>query len=94
VVVNKDDTLADRYEEIRRNFFDRRQGVPMWGYVVLKTKGMVAWAKSWREHGESGEKYVPNVPSVSSASHLPPGSDEVVRVLAGMVLAVQKEAMP
>ena len=92
--MNKDGALADRYEEIRRTFFARHEGVPMWGYVVLRTKGMVAWARSWREHGEGGVKYMPHGPSISTASHLPPCSEDVVRVLTGMVLAVQKEAMP
>lgn len=94
VAVTKDDTLAERYEEIRKTFFDRQQELHMWGYVVLKTKGMVAWVSSWREYSGNREKSVSDMTSVSRASQLPPGSDEVIRVLAGMVLAVQKEVMP
>lgn len=67
----------------------------MWGFVVLRTKGMAAWARSWLEYSQGGVKHRPPEPSVSViSSHLPPNSEEVVRVLAGMVWAIQEEAVP
>lgn len=93
--VNKDDALVDRYEEIRRTFFGRHQGTIKWGLVVLRTKGMAAWARSWQEYCEGGVRHTPSVPSVSTASlHFPSNSEEVVRVLAGMVWAIQEEVIP
>lgn len=90
--MNKDDALVDRYEEIRRALLDRHQGGAMWGLSVLRTKGMAAWARSWREYGESYAKPMPLRPIRSVSSHLSPNSEEVVRVLAGMVWAIQEEA--
>jgi hypothetical protein len=90
--VNQDDTLVDRYEEIRRTLLARHQGVMMWGLVVLRTKGMAAWARSWQEYGEGGVTHMPSEPAATS-SHLPPNGEEVVRVLAGMVWAIQEEAV-
>jgi hypothetical protein len=67
----------------------------MWGLVVLKTKGMAAWARSWREHSHGGPMHMPSAPSVPTASYnLPANSEAVVRVLAEMVWAIQEEAMP
>lgn len=84
----------DRYEQIRRTFLGRHQAVTMWGLVVLKTKGMAAWIKSWRQYSEGGAKQIPFEPPVTVASsHLPANSEEVVRVLASMVWAVEKEAV-
>lgn len=84
----------DRYEQIRRAFLDRHQAVTMWGLAVLKTKGMAAWTRSWRQYSESAAGQMPFEPSVTVASsHLPANSEEVVRVLASMVWAVEKEAV-
>jgi len=84
---------VDRYEEIRRAFSDRRQGVMMWGLVVLKTKGMAVWTRSWREHSGGSAMHMPSVTSVPAASsRLSPNNEAVVRVLAAMVWAVQEEA--
>ena len=84
----------DRYEQIRRTLFDHHQATAVWGMVVLKTKGMAAWTRSWRQYGEGGIKHVPAAPSVTTApSHLPANCEEVVRVLAAMVWAIEKEAV-
>jgi hypothetical protein len=84
----------DRYEQIRQTFFDRRQPVTMWGLAVLKTKGMAAWATSWRQYGEGSAKRMLSEPPVTTvSSHLPANSEEVVRVLASMVWAIEKEAV-
>ena len=90
--MDRNDALVERYEEIRRTFFERHQGVSIWGLVVLRTKGMVAWARLWREHEEGDVKHTHHGPSVSTTPILPSCSDEVVRVLAGMVWAIQEEA--
>lgn len=67
----------------------------MWGLVVLKTKGMAAWARAWREHSHGAPMHMPSAPSVPAASsNLPTSSEAVVRVLAEMVWAIQEEAMP
>jgi hypothetical protein len=66
--------------------------VTMWGLVVLKTKGMAAWARSWLEYSEGGAIPMPSVPAAASPP-LPSNREEVVRVLAGMVWAIQEEAM-
>jgi len=92
--VSDDDSLAERYEEIRGTLFDRHQTVMMWGLVVLRTKGMAAWARSWREHGVGGAKPARSKSSGSiAASPIPPNSEEVVRVLAAMLWGIQEEAV-
>ena len=90
--MNEDAALADHYEELRRAVLDHQQTKPRWGYVVFKTKGMVAWVTSWRECSEQHQGL--KVPSISAASPLSPSSAELIRVLTGMVLAVQQEARP
>jgi hypothetical protein len=90
--VNKDGALVERYEEIRRTSSDRLPRVTVWGIAVLRTKGMAAWARSWREYGE-GEGHMPPRMPTSVASSLSPNTEEVVRVLAGMVWAIQEEAV-
>jgi hypothetical protein len=90
--VSKDEALVDRYEEIRRTLLGRHRAVTMWGQGVLRTRGMAAWARLWWEHGEGRSRPVPSEPSVAP-SHLPANSEEVVRLLAGMVWAIQEEAL-
>ncbi len=53
---------------------------------------MASWVRSWQEYGEDGVPHIPlkeSAPNVSSPSLM---SEEVVRVLAGMVWALRKEA--
>jgi hypothetical protein len=93
--VKRNDALTDHYEELRQRALDRQPREMRWGLAVLSTKGMAAWARSWREQSEGGVQHMPSEPSVSAASsHLPPNGDEVVRVLAAMVWAIQQEAEP
>ena len=90
--MSRSDALTERYEELRQGALGRQPGGTIWGLVVLRTKGMASWARSWREYGGGG---VPPMPLKESAPSAPPLSlidDEVVRVLAGMVWALQKEA--
>lgn len=89
--VTKDEVLVDKYEDLRRTLLSRHRGVMMWGLVVLKTKGMAAWVRSWQQYGEGGIKPRISEPAVTS-SHLSPNGEEVVRVLAGMIWAIQEEA--
>jgi len=90
--VNIKDALAQRYEELRQRALDKHQGGMMWGLVVLRTKGMVSWVRSWQEHGEGEVAHMPSKGSAFEASPLSSTAEEVVRVLAGMVWAFQKEA--
>lgn len=85
----------DRYEEIRRTLLGRHPAVTMWGVVVLRTRGMAAWARSWREYGEGGtKKHKPSAPpALVAPSRLPPSTEEVVRVLSAMVWAIEEEAV-
>ncbi|RPI66784.1 MAG: hypothetical protein EHM38_03420 [Geobacteraceae bacterium] len=83
----------DRYEQIRQTLLDKHQPVKMWGLAVLKTKGMAAWVRSWSQYGEGGPKQMSfKPPATSVSSHLPANSEELVRVLASMVWAIEKEA--
>lgn len=91
--MNINDALTERYEELRQGALGQHRKGTMWGLVVFRTKGMASWARSWQEYGGGG--VVPHMPlkeSAPSASALPLIGDEVVRVLAGMVWALQKEA--
>ena len=74
-----------------RELLGRHPGGTMWGLVVLRTKGMASWARSWQEHTEGAVPHRPSKGSAPSASPLSSTGDEVVRVLAGMVWAFQKE---
>jgi hypothetical protein len=90
--VNRNDTLTERYEELRQRALGRHPGGMMWGLVVLRTKGMASWARSWQEHTEGNMPHMLAKGSSLSASPLLSTGDEVVQVLAGMVWAFQKEA--
>ena len=89
--MNRKDALTERYEELRQGALGRHPGGMMWGLVVLRTKGLASWVRSWQEYGEDGRLPMPIKESASSASPLSSTGDEVVRVLAGMVWALRKE---
>lgn len=91
--MNKDDSLAERYEQIRRALLGRQQPEAMWGLAVLRTRGMAAWVKLWREYGEGEVKHRPAGSLELAASRLSPENEEVVRVLAEMVWAIHEEAV-
>jgi hypothetical protein len=93
--MNRKDALTERYEELRQRALGQQPGGTIWGLVVLRTKGMAAWARSWQEYSGGGVPHIPlkeSAPSTSSLFPLSLAADEVVRVLAGMVWALQKEA--
>ncbi len=90
--MNRNDALTERYEEIRQGALGRHPGGMMWGLVVLRTKGMASWARSWQEYAGGGVAHRPLKESAPSASPFSSTGDEVVRVLAGMVWALRKEA--
>jgi hypothetical protein len=92
--MKKDDYLVDHYEEIRRVFYERHHAVIMWGLVVLRTKGMAAWARTWRQYGECGAGHISPLPPPRTTSHVPAKSEDLVRVLAEMVWAIHEEAAP
>jgi hypothetical protein len=89
--MNKNEALVKHYEEIRRTFLDRHQGLAMWGFAVLRTKGMTAWVMAWREYSQGNLKHMQPRHPAAAVSRLPPASEEVVMLLAAMVWAVQKE---
>lgn len=90
--MSRNDALTERYEELRQGALGQHPRGMMWGLVVLRTKGMASWARSWQEYDGGGIPHMPLEESVPSASPLSLIGDEVVRVLAGMVWALQKEA--
>jgi hypothetical protein len=89
--VNRNDALTERYEELRQIALGRHPGGMIWGLVVLRTKGMALWAKSWQEHTQGAVPLRPSKGLVSGPSPLSSAGEELVQVLAGMVWAFQKE---
>ena len=85
------DALIEHYEELRQRALGRQSAGVIWGLVVLRTKGMASWVRSWQKHAE-GDMPSPKE-SVLNVSCLPSPGDEVVQVLAGMVWALQKETI-
>ena len=90
--MNRNDTLAERYEELRQRALGRHPGGMIWGLVVLRTKGMASWARAWQEYSDDNMPHMPAKGASPSSSPLLSTGDEVVKVLAGMVWAFQKEA--
>jgi hypothetical protein len=83
----RNEALTACYEELRHLAVGRPTGRLGWGLVVLKTKGMAAWVRTWQEHGPGPVSLKPsNRPNPSPSS-----GEELVQVLAGMVWAVQQE---
>jgi len=87
--MNRDNVLIEHYEELRQGALGLQSVGGIWGLVVLRTKGMTSWVKSWQKHTAgcmpSPRESVPRDPC-------PPSSgDDVVQILAGMLLALQKE---
>lgn len=84
--------LIERYEGLRRECLDRgtRGAREAWGLGVLMARGMAAWATTWTRCVEAAPAAAP---PPSTPARLPPprACEEVVRVLAGMVWALQKE---
>ena len=89
--MNRNDALTERYEELRQIALGRHPGGMIWGLVVLRTKGMASWARSWQEHVQGAVPLRTSKGPALSASPLSSTGDELVRVLAGMVWAFQKE---
>ena len=90
--MNGDNVLTEHYEELRCRALGRQSDGLIWGLVVLRTKGMASWAKSWQESSGAGPQHgLPKRP-VAGLSCISSLSNEVVQVLAGMVWALRKEA--
>lgn len=89
--MSRNDALTERYEELRQGALGRRPGGTMWGLVVLRTKGMALWARSWQAWGQGAGPHRPLQESIPTASPLSFVGDEMVQVLTGMVWALQKE---
>lgn len=87
--MNRNDALTERYEELRKRALGRQTEGTIWGLVILRAKGIPSWAKAWQEYAED---YVPPKAS-DSFPRLSPSltGDDMVRLLAGMVWAVDKE---
>ena len=93
--MNRNDVLTERYEELRQGALGWQPGGMIWGLVILRTKGMASWARSWQECSEGAVPHRPlqeSPPSTYPLSSLSSIGDEVVQVMAGMVWALQKEA--
>ena len=91
--MNQNDSLTERYERMRGALLDREQPVAIWGFAVLRTKGMGAWVKSWQEYGQDKAKHRSARLPEAAGSRLSPASEEVVQVLAEMVWAIHQEAV-
>jgi hypothetical protein len=85
---------VEGYERLRRQVFDRHRGGGGAGLALFQTKGMVVWANAWQHHGAPEDAGRPGPALPPTPQTLPPSKicDEMVRVLAGIVLAVQEEA--
>jgi hypothetical protein len=85
----RNEALTAGYEELRHLAVGRHADRVSWGLVVLKTKGMAAWARTWQEHGPGP---VPLKPSPRPNPNLFSSSgEELVQVLAGMIWSFQRE---
>lgn len=84
--MNTNNVLIKHYEELRQRALGRQSVGVIWGLVVLRTKGMASWVKSWHKYAGGSPKE-----SVKSAPCLPSPGDEVAQVLAGMVWSLHKE---
>jgi hypothetical protein len=87
--MNTNNVLIEHYEGLRQTALGRQSVGVIWGLVVLRTKGMASWVKSW--HKYAGGNIPSPKESVKSAPCLPSPGDEVVQVLAGMVWSLHKE---
>lgn len=90
------EALIERYEALRGEGLARgREPVRgTWGLAILLTRGMAEWASVWVHCAEATSEAVRQVERQAQPDTLPTpvGCEEVVRVLAGMVWAIQKEA--
>lgn len=88
--------LIDHYEALRCECLTRgRQPVRgAWGLAILLTRGMAEWASVWARCTEATPETGRRAERREEPDMLPTpiGCEEVVRVLAGMVWAIQKEA--
>lgn len=88
--------LIERYEALRRECAARgREPVRgAWGIGILLARGMAEWASVWARCPEAASEAGQQAERQAQPDTLPApiGCEEVVRVLAGMVWAIQKEA--
>lgn len=94
------EALIERYEALRREGLarDREPVRGTWGLAILLTRGMAEWASVWaccaQAPPEAGRWAECQGPAQPDPLPTPSGCEEVVRVLAGMVWAIQQEARP
>jgi len=85
----RNEALTAGYEELRHLAVGRHAGRVSWGLVVLRTKGMAAWARTWQEHSPGpGPQKPSNRPNPTL---FPSSGEELVQVLAGMIWSFQGE---
>lgn len=89
--MNRNNLLTEHYEELRQRAIGRQSTGVLWGLIVLRTKGMASWASKWMECTGGDMTHVSLKKSAPRASPPPSSGDEVVQVLASMVLALQTE---
>jgi hypothetical protein len=88
--MKQNNVLIEHYEALRQRAIGQQSAGVIWGLVVLRTKGMASWVKSWQKYAGGGMPSPKK--SVPGAYCLPSSSGEVVQVLAAMVWALQKES--
>ena len=77
--------LLGRYEQLRLDALAGTGQGWRWGRAVLEARGVVAWLAAWSELEVS---VAPPVAAEAGAAGPPPGSEQLVAVLAAMTLAV------
>jgi hypothetical protein len=92
---------ADRYEALRRQAMDNREGASGWGFALLLHRGVVAWMRvcsavpDEAPEAQPAEAPAPRVPEGGrpSPTHAPGLDCQVVRILAQMILQTRQEAV-
>jgi len=80
--------LTAGYEELRRQATERLRGGPVpRGLILLMRQGITAWMSTWNGDVAAADEAVPmNTPIARQASIPGPCYEEMVKVLAGIVL--------
>lgn len=84
--------LCEAYEALRRQVLDREANRG-WGLSLFLSRGMTAWANVWAASEPGAEKpRAARAEAISpSRALLPEGAHDVIKVLAAMVFALQRE---
>lgn len=80
--------LVVRYEQLRADALAGAGHGWRWGRALLERQGLAVWIGSWRQLAAAAPVASPAV----TATAVPPGSEQLVAVLAAMALAVTTTA--